>query len=56
MSEMHQKKIKEKKLQVDEEDRDKVFLQEQIIKCRNESTKIKQKLAKASQEYDVLYL
>ena len=41
MSEMHQKKIKEKKLQVDEEDCDKVFLQEQIIKCRNESTKIK---------------
>jgi hypothetical protein len=28
MSEMHQKAIKERKLQVDEEEREKVFLQE----------------------------
>lgn len=41
MSEMHQKAIKERKLQVDEEEREKVFLQEQIIKARNESKKIK---------------
>ena len=41
MSEMHQKTIKERKLKVDEQDREKAFLQEQIIKARNNSTKIK---------------
>ena len=41
---------------MDEQDRDKVFLQEQILKARNESQKIKHKLATASREYDVLYL
>lgn len=41
MSEMHSKAIKEKKLAVDEDERDKVFLQEQIIKERNKAFKIK---------------
>jgi len=37
MSEMHVKAIKERKLEVDEEDREKVFLQQQVVKTRNES-------------------
>lgn len=55
MSEMHQKAIKSKKIEVDEEEREKVFLQEQIIKQRNESKKIKSKLHSATLEYDILY-
>ena len=55
MSEMHQKAIKSKKIQVDEEEREKVFLQEQIIKQRNESKKLKQNLHQATMEYDALY-
>ena len=40
---------------MDEEEREKVFLQEQIIKARNESKRIKLKLSQASQDYDELY-
>lgn len=55
MSEMHKKESKRKKIEVDEEEREKVFLQEQIIKQRNESKKMKQQLHQATLEYDVLY-
>ena len=55
MSEMHQKAIKEKKLEVDEEEREKIFLKEQIQKVKLESRKIKLKLQKVSEEYDELY-
>ncbi len=55
MSEMHSKAIKGKKLDVDTDERDKVFLQEQIIKERNKSVKIKSALQKASERYDNLY-
>jgi len=48
MSELHRKDIKSKKLQVDEQERDKVFLQEQLIKARNESNSIKSNLYKSS--------
>lgn len=41
MSEMHAKAIKEKKLKVGEEDNEKVFLQEQMIKERNRNMKIR---------------
>ena len=41
MSLMHKNAIKSKKIEVDEEEREKVFLQEQIIKQRNESKKMK---------------
>lgn len=52
---MHQKAIKEKKLEVDEEEREKIFLKEQIQKVKLESRKIKLKLQKVSEEYDELY-
>lgn len=55
MSEMHQKAIKEKKLKVSEVERDKVFLQEQVVKARNKSYKIKQALQAAQRQYDVQY-
>jgi CRISPR/Cas system-associated endoribonuclease Cas2 len=44
MSEMHCKAIKQKKLDVDEEERDKVFLAEKVLKTRKETVKIKRKL------------
>ena len=56
MSELHRKEIKSKKLEVDEKERDKVFLQEQLIKARNESNRIKGQLYKSSQRYDSLYV
>ena len=52
---MHQKAIKERKLEVDEEEREKIFLKEQIQKVKLESRKIKLKLQKVSEEYDELY-
>ena len=55
MSEMHKKAIKERRLINDEEKREKIFLQQQVQRARNESKKIKQKLQVSSEEYDDLY-
>jgi CRISPR/Cas system-associated endoribonuclease Cas2 len=44
MSEMHCKAIKQRKQEVDEEERDKSFLAEQVLKTRKETVKIKRKL------------
>ena len=55
MSEMHCKSIKDKKLAVAEDERDKVFFQEQIIKERNKTVQIKQALKAASDKYDSMY-
>ncbi len=40
---------------MDSEEREKVFLQEQVMKVRNESKKIKDKLATTCDEYNSLY-
>ena len=53
---MHQKAIKERKLKVDEFERDKVFLQEQVIKQRNITIQIKKRLQLATKNYDSLYM
>lgn len=56
MSEMHKVAIKEKKLEVHEEEREKVFLQRQVIKARNDSKRVKENLQRATHEYDELYV
>ena len=55
MSEMHKNAIKEKKLEVHEEEREKVFLQRQVIKARNDSKRVKENLQRSTHEYDELY-
>jgi len=43
-------------LEVDENEREKKFLAEQVLKAQRESKRIKAKLSNATSEYDVLYL